>query len=109
MEKAEIERLMDEIVAHEAFEFNRRLKPLGISVEIRMVGHTARGETRGDRVTASYMESMNEYSKQEIMRYVRGVYDGSQAVKRQFGLDREPSAQAGKRATGETRGDRGTA
>ena len=47
MEKAEIERLIDEIVAHEAFEFNRRLKPLGISVEIRMVGHTA----TGDRVT----------------------------------------------------------
>ena len=44
MEKAEIERLMDEIVAHEAFEFNRRLKPLGISVEIRVVARAGLGE-----------------------------------------------------------------
>ena len=25
--------------------------------------------------TVSYMKSMNEYSKQEIVRYVRGVYE----------------------------------
>jgi hypothetical protein len=56
--------------------------------------------------TVFYMKSMNEYAKQEIARYVRGVYDGAQAVKRQYGLDqeqpaqrqREPAAHAGKPA-----------
>jgi hypothetical protein len=57
--------------------------------------------------TVFYMKSMNEYSKQEILRYIRGVYDGSQLVKRQYGIttptgearsDREQPAQAGKSA-----------
>jgi hypothetical protein len=50
--------------------------------------------------TVSYMKGMNEYSKQEITRYVRGVYDGSQSVKRQYGLmgkEQEPT-QTGKTA-----------
>jgi hypothetical protein len=40
--------------------------------------------------TVGYMKGMNEYAKQEIARYVRGVYDGVQSVKRQYGLDKEP-------------------
>jgi hypothetical protein len=43
--------------------------------------------------TVSYMESMNEYSQQEVLRYIRGVYDGSQTVKRQYGLDREAESR----------------
>ena len=45
-----------------------------------------------------YVDKLDILPRQEVLRYVRGVYDGSQAVKRQYGLDREPPAQAGKSA-----------
>jgi hypothetical protein len=44
--------------------------------------------------TVSYMKGMNDYARQEIARYVRGVYDGAQSVKRQYGLETEPKRSA---------------
>jgi hypothetical protein len=45
--------------------------------------------------TVLYMKGMSEYSKREIARYVRGVYDGVQTVKQQYGLSPE-SCPAGQ-------------
>jgi hypothetical protein len=49
-----------------------------------------------------YVKNMNEYSKQEIVRYVRGVYDGTQTIRRQYGLEgasvKHPEAGTGKTA-----------
>jgi hypothetical protein len=44
--------------------------------------------------TVSFMKGMNEYARQEITRYVRGVYDGVQSVKRQYGLTEPPKRTA---------------
>jgi prophage antirepressor-like protein len=44
--------------------------------------------------TVSYMKGMNEYARQEITRYVRGVYDGAESVKRQYGLEEPPKDAA---------------
>lgn len=48
--------------------------------------------------TVSYMKGMNDYARQEIARYVRGVYDGAQSVRCQYGLPPEsgPAGQAGE-------------
>ncbi|MDR0557029.1 MAG: hypothetical protein LBG43_04055 [Treponema sp.] len=40
--------------------------------------------------THDYVEKMDTLPRQEVLRYVRGVYDGVQSVKRQFGLDKGP-------------------
>jgi hypothetical protein len=51
-----------------------------------------------------YVDKLDILPRQEVLRYVRGVYDGSQSVKRQYGLDREavsrkePPKQTGKTA-----------
>ena len=47
-----------------------------------------------------YVEKMDTLPRQEVLRYVRGVYDGAQSVKKQYGLGREspPPKQAGKTA-----------
>ena len=37
-----------------------------------------------------YVEKMDILPRQEVLRYVRGVYDGVQSVKCQYGLDKEP-------------------
>jgi hypothetical protein len=41
-----------------------------------------------------YVDKLDILPCQEVLRYVRGVYDGSQAVKRQYGLDQPPKGAA---------------
>lgn len=36
-----------------------------------------------------YVEKMDDYARQEVTRYVRGVYDGGQAIHKQYGLPPE--------------------
>jgi hypothetical protein len=42
----------------------------------------------------NYVEGLDILPRQEVLRYVRGVYDGSQAVRRQYGLGKEPPRPA---------------
>jgi hypothetical protein len=42
-----------------------------------------------------YVDKLDILPRQEILRYVRGVYDGVQSVKRQYGLSDQPPKVAG--------------
>jgi hypothetical protein len=41
-----------------------------------------------------YVDKLDILPRQEILRYVRGVYDGVQSVKRQYGLTEPPKRTA---------------